>query len=213
LICAETGYERIHLVGHSMGGVIARYYIQCLGGDERIHTLVTLGSPHAGTVPARLFPHALMRQLRPGSEVITALAQPAPGCRTRFVAFWSDLDQMIIPRSAARIEHADLRARNVRVRGVGHMSLPIDGGVVHEIGATLAHLDEAGATVTEGVTPLPRGEEAAAIRRARRAPAAARPRLPGSAVMQRSSPPQLAQSDPLRHVAVEAAQNRSGSPG
>ena len=170
LICAETGYERIHVVGHSMGGVIARYYVQCLGGDERIHTLVTLGSPHAGTATARLFPHALGRQLRPGGDVITALAQPAPGCRTRFVAFWSDLDQMIIPSSAARIEHADLRARNIRVRGVGHMSLPIDGGVVHEIGATLAHLDEAGATVTEGVTLLPRGEEAAAIRRARRAP-------------------------------------------
>ena len=74
---------------------------------------------------------------------------------------------MIIPRSAARIDHPDLRARNVRVRGVGHMSLPIDGGVVHEIGLTLDHLDEAGVTVTEGVTPLPRGEEAAAIRKAR----------------------------------------------
>jgi triacylglycerol lipase len=175
LICAETGYERIHVVGHSMGGVIARYYIQCLGGDERIHTLVTLGSPHAGTAPARLLPHALARQLRPGSDIIAALAQPAPGCRTRFVAFWSDLDQMIIPRSAGRIDHPDLRARNVRVRGVGHMSLPIDGGVVHEIGATLAHLDEVGATVTAGVTPLPRGEEAEAFRRARRTCAPADP--------------------------------------
>ena len=41
--CAETGYERIHVVGHSMGGLVARYYVTRLGGDERVHTLVTLG--------------------------------------------------------------------------------------------------------------------------------------------------------------------------
>ena len=44
-ICAETGFERIHVIGHSMGGLIARYYVQRLGGDERVHTLVTLGTP------------------------------------------------------------------------------------------------------------------------------------------------------------------------
>ena len=170
LICAETGYDRIHVVGHSMGGIIARYYVQCLGGDERIHTLVTLGSPHSGTATARLLPHGLARQLRPGSAVITALAQPAPNCRTRFLAFWSDLDQMIMPKAAAQIDHPDLRVRNVLIRGVGHMSLPINGRVVHEIGATLSHLDEAGATVTEGVTRLPRGKEADARRQARLVP-------------------------------------------
>jgi hypothetical protein len=34
-----------------MGGLVARYYVQRLGGDERVHTLVTLGTPHAGTMP------------------------------------------------------------------------------------------------------------------------------------------------------------------
>ena len=33
-VCRETGYERVHIVGHSMGGVIARHYVQCLGGDS-----------------------------------------------------------------------------------------------------------------------------------------------------------------------------------
>src|SRR6188472_2219708 len=45
-ICAETGFERIHLIGHSMGGLVARYYVQRLDGDARVHTLVTLGTPH-----------------------------------------------------------------------------------------------------------------------------------------------------------------------
>jgi triacylglycerol lipase len=153
-VCAETGYERIHVVGHSMGGMVARYYVQRLGGDDRVHTLVTLGTPHGGTFPARLFPHPLLRQLRPGSDVVAELTEPAPTCRTRFVAIWSDLDQMVVPKRSATIDHPDLSARNVFVRGVGHMSLPVDGRVVHEICTTLAHLDHDGQTVVVGVTPI-----------------------------------------------------------
>jgi triacylglycerol lipase len=153
-LVAQTGYERIHLVGHSLGGLIARYYVQRLGGDERVHTLVTLGSPHAGTLTARLLPIQLCRQLRPGSDLYTELAEPAERCRTRFVAYWSDLDQMILPHRNARLDHSDLYVRNVRVHGVGHMSLPLDGQVVHEISAVLSQLDWDGTTLSAGVTPL-----------------------------------------------------------
>jgi len=152
--CQETGYERVHVIGHSLGGVVARYYVQRLGGDARVHTLCTLGSPHSGTHTARLWPQRFVQQLRPGSDVVSELAQPARGCRTRFVAFWSDLDQMVVPKRSARIDHPDLQARNVLLRGVGHMSLPIDGRVVHEIAFLLAHLDEDGSTLTSGVTPI-----------------------------------------------------------
>lgn len=153
-VCEDTGYERIHVVGHSMGGLIARYYAQRLGGDERVHTLVTLGTPHEGTVPAAYLPHPLVRQLRPDSDIIAELAAPAAACRTRFVAIWSDLDQMVIPKQSGRITHPDLNARNVLVRGVGHLSLPVDGRVVHEIGRTLAHLDHDGHTVAAGATTI-----------------------------------------------------------
>lgn len=152
--CAETGYERVHVIGHSLGGLVARYYVQKLGGDARVHTLCTLGTPHAGTWAANLLPQGLARQLRPGSDLVAELAAPAPGCRTRFVAFWSDLDQLVVPKRSARIDHPDLQARNVLLRGVGHMSLPIDGRVVREIACLLAHLDEDGNTVTAGVTPI-----------------------------------------------------------
>lgn len=153
-VCRETGYERVHVIGHSMGGLIARYYVQRLGGDRRVHTLVTLGTPHEGTAPARLVPHNVARQLRPDSPIVAELAEPAPGCRTRIVAVWSDLDQMIIPKRNARIVHDDLNARNVFVRGVGHMSLPVDGRVVHEISTTLAHLDADGTTLAPGATSI-----------------------------------------------------------
>jgi triacylglycerol lipase len=150
-ICAASGYERIHVIGHSMGGLIGRYYVQRLGGDERVHTLVTLGTPHGGTVPARLLPTRLGRQLAPGSDLLTELDQGAPGCRTRFVAFWSDLDQLVLPHESGRLLHPDLHVRNVEVRGVGHMSLPIDGWVAHQISTTLSQLDTSGAAVPDPV--------------------------------------------------------------
>ena len=153
-VCEQTGYERIHVIGHSMGGIIARYYVQRMGGDARVHTLVTLGSPHGGTRAAHLLPRGVCRQLTPRSDVIAELAKPAAGCRTRFVSFWSDLDGLISPKASARIDHPDLTARNVFVRGVGHMSLPIDGRVTREIAATLAQLDHHGSTVRPGVTFL-----------------------------------------------------------
>jgi pimeloyl-ACP methyl ester carboxylesterase len=177
-ICEQTGYERIHVVGHSMGGIVARYYVQRMGGDARVHTLVTLGSPHGGTLAARLLPRGVCRQLRPSSEIIAELALPAPDCRSRFVSFWSDLDVLISPKQAARIDHPDLNVRNVFVRGVGHMSLPIHGRITREIAATLAHLDTDGTTMSAGLSrlevPAPTGAaEAPARPRLRRRSASA----------------------------------------
>ncbi|MEU9763112.1 alpha/beta fold hydrolase [Streptomyces sp. NPDC047985] len=124
-ICARTGHREVDIVGHGLGGLIARYYVQRLGGDQRVRTLVTLGTPHGGTtvVPPAIG-HPLMRQMRTGSAPIEELRGPAPGCRTRFVSFWSDLDRVIVPAEAARIDHPDLDALNVRVTGIGHLALP-----------------------------------------------------------------------------------------
>jgi hypothetical protein len=153
-LVAETGYERIHVVGHSMGGLIARYYVTHLGGDERVHTLVTLGTPHQGTYTAYGWHNRLTRQLRPGSGLMRELAEPVAGCRTRFIVYWSDLDQMVFPQRNAALDHPDLSVRNVELHGVGHMSLPIMASVVHGISSTLALLDFEGHTLAAGVTEL-----------------------------------------------------------
>ncbi|MFJ9103903.1 lipase family alpha/beta hydrolase [Streptomyces sp. NPDC102405] len=129
-ICERTGSERVDIVGHSLGGLIARYYVQRLGGDTRVRTLVTLGTPHSGT---RVVPlanaHPIVRQMRPGSELLEELTRPAPGCRTHFVSFWSDLDHLMDPLETACIDHADLMAQNVRVSGIGHLALPVHPAV------------------------------------------------------------------------------------
>ncbi|GAA3771177.1 esterase/lipase family protein [Streptomyces phyllanthi] len=133
-ICERTGHERVDIVGHSLGGLIARYYVQRLEGDARVRTLVTLGTPHAGTRVAPLAnAHPIVRQMRPGSAVLEELHEPAPGCRTHFVAFWSDLDHIMDPLEAACVDHPDLIADNVRVSGIGHLALPVHPAVASGI--------------------------------------------------------------------------------
>jgi triacylglycerol lipase len=45
----ECSGEPVHLFAHSMGGLDARWMIAHLGMEERVLTLTTLGTPHAGT--------------------------------------------------------------------------------------------------------------------------------------------------------------------
>lgn len=142
-ICRRTGHPRVDIVGHSLGGLIARYYVQRLGGDIRVRTLVTLGTPHSGT---RVVPladaHPIVRQMRPGSEVIEELRLPAPDCRTRFVSFWSDLDHVMDPPETACVDHPDLLAQNVQVTGIGHLALPVHPAVATGIRQALDESDD-----------------------------------------------------------------------
>ncbi len=142
-ICEATSAEQVHVVGHSLGGLVARYYVQRLGGDARVHTLVSLGTPHQGTLAAYLLPTPVLRQLRPDSDVVAELTEPSPGCRTRFVAVWSALDQLIVPQRNARLDHPDLLVTNLRLSDVGHLSLSVDPRAIHAVVSTLAQLDGA----------------------------------------------------------------------
>lgn len=152
-ICARTGSPQVDIVGHSLGGLIARYYVQRLGGHHRIRTLVTLGTPHSGTRAVPLAnAHPIVRQMRPGSDIIEELALPAPDCGTRFVSFWSDLDSVMDPLESARLDHPDLLAENVPVTGIGHLALPVHPAVAARIRQVL----DAGPTDT-GVVSGPAG--------------------------------------------------------
>lgn len=141
-LCVISGEQQVSLVGHSLGGLIARYYVQRLGGHARVTTVVTIGTPHGGTVAARIpSPLPLVRQLRPGSDLLTELAEPAPGCTTRFVAYAGDCDQVVLPSRNGLIDHPDLNARNVVVPGAGHLALAVHQQVITEICALFGPAD------------------------------------------------------------------------
>ncbi|WP_405613429.1 esterase/lipase family protein [Streptomyces sp. NBC_01508] len=164
-VCARTGHREVDIVGHSLGGLIARYYVQRLSGDSRVRTLVTMGTPHAGTAAVPLASaHPVVRQMRPGSDLIEELREPAPGCRTRFVSFWSDLDQVMSPVDAARVDHPDLIAQNVGVTGIGHLALPVHPAVAAGIRYVLEHDDNEPADLAESAEWTGSGTERAGDR-------------------------------------------------
>ncbi|MDT7600232.1 MAG: triacylglycerol lipase, partial [Pseudonocardiales bacterium] len=89
-----------------------------------------------------LMPTPLTRQLMPGSDLLTELAEPAPHCRTRFLVVWSRMDQLIVPQRNARLVHPDLAVDTLELRDVGHMSLSIHPRAVHWVASSLARLDD-----------------------------------------------------------------------
>lgn len=61
----ESPGEPAHLIAHSMGGLDSRYLISCLGGEDRVLSLTTLGTPHRGTAFADWGIRRLERLLKP----------------------------------------------------------------------------------------------------------------------------------------------------
>lgn len=99
-----TGEPKVDLVAHSMGGVAARLAIVDHGLGPRLKTFITLGTPHAGTYPARYGNTANTLMLRPDSELITRLNQHRLSRRIRGVTFWSRNDLLILPPESAALE-------------------------------------------------------------------------------------------------------------
>jgi triacylglycerol lipase len=147
-ICDLTGSQTVHVVGHSMGGILLRWYVQELGGDRRVDTAITLGSPHEGTLAAWLWPERTARDMRPGSSVISRLSAGARRSPVRWVSIYSDADLLIRPRSAARLRAPEMRATNIEVRRVGHLSLLVAPRVVKAVVDQLEAAEGVGAQVT-----------------------------------------------------------------
>ena len=92
------------LVAFSMGGLTSRYYVQRLGGTDRVGRFVTLASPHRGTLMAKLWPGAGGRQMRPGSAFLEDLnADAAMLERHHFTSVWTPMDLMIVPPTSSKL--------------------------------------------------------------------------------------------------------------
>lgn len=132
-----AGAQRVMLVGHSMGGIVARYYTQELAAPDSVDTVITLASPHRGTYTTYLAPGPAGRDLRPGSAIIRRLKEGARPSATRWIAYWSDLDFFVTPAVHAKLVHPALAATNHRLRNTGHLSVllsrEVTSGVVDQL--------------------------------------------------------------------------------
>jgi pimeloyl-ACP methyl ester carboxylesterase len=50
----ETRERKVILVGHSTGGIVARYYCRAMGGESKVHQVILLASPTMGAPDAFL---------------------------------------------------------------------------------------------------------------------------------------------------------------
>jgi triacylglycerol lipase len=90
-------HQTIDLFGFSMGGIVSRYYVQRLGGIERVHRLITLVSPHLGTWIAYGSRRPAALQMRPNSPFLQDLNRDAAMLeRLNFTSLWVPLDMMMI---------------------------------------------------------------------------------------------------------------------
>lgn len=114
-----AGCDTVHLVGHSMGGMIARNYIQLGGGADKVAGCILLGAPNRGSKLAPFSVTDLGRLLQPGSDFLQQLAEAPLPAGVRLTAIYSRHDNMVIPFESAQLPGAE----NIELSGTGHMGL------------------------------------------------------------------------------------------
>lgn len=115
-----SGARQIDIVAHSMGGVIAGYFINELGGAAQVRRLVTIGTPWHGT---RLWVFGQRREaadMAPDSPVLQAACPPA----VPTLSVWTRTDNLVFPFTSAHLPERDQPPlRNVEIAEAGHLEM------------------------------------------------------------------------------------------
>ena len=144
-VMAATGAEHVHLVGHSLGGLIIRSAVQSHGLDEAA-SVVTVAAPHGGVDLARLNhlvggSNTIGVQLRPGSPFLRDMwASARSMVDTKFLAYYSNLDLLVPGRRAMMLE-APLAATNLLLKDQGHLSIVLSRRLSRSIAEQLGAIE------------------------------------------------------------------------
>ena len=102
LILEKYGFVReIDILGFSMGGIIARYWLQKFSGNVRTRRLISIGSPHKGTLMAQLVPKYPFRgisEMKINSKFLKELAKNDSFLNhIECISFFTYWDLMVFP--------------------------------------------------------------------------------------------------------------------
>jgi pimeloyl-ACP methyl ester carboxylesterase len=126
--------ERVMIIAHSMGGLIARALLRELGPSV-IRRIVTIGSPHHGTALVRGLPWPNTRQMCPASAWLHALNAAQEG---RFAvpvtSIYTAEDNMVVPVESARLQGAE----SIELHGIGHLGMLRSRRALDSLIATLS---------------------------------------------------------------------------
>jgi triacylglycerol lipase len=134
ILCA-TGADKVHLVGHSLGGVVIAQAIADRRLNGRVDTVITLGSPFGGSPWAGVLPFTeIVRALRPGSPVLRRVASAPLPDGVRWLSVTAALD-IIVPGLRSVPSHAHVET--ITFDGVGHLGMLLSRQVIGCIAAAL----------------------------------------------------------------------------
>ena len=138
-VLAAAGAGQLVLVGHSMGGLVARAYLDQFGGDKIRH-VITLGTPHLGTWMARLALGPNLRDMDLDSVWLEGLrereAARSPRPYANFTCLCTYHDNLVTPQTNAMLPGAE----SIALSGVGHLSLGLSERVVGKVAGVLERL-------------------------------------------------------------------------
>jgi len=129
----QTGAKQVDLVGHSLGGLMARYMVESGLVPGKVGSVITVAAPHLGSALARLVPGRSMRQMRRGSAFLEEQnAKQAPQ-GIRVVGLSSTHDNLVIPWNCALSPRGD----NFIIRYRGHVTMILSTEVARIIAREL----------------------------------------------------------------------------
>ncbi len=136
-VLGESGAPKLVLVCHSLGGLVARSWIS-RHGAARVAKLITIATPHHGTVLAKLGLGANALQMRRGCGFLGSLAakEGATGPDCPVTSIYTVHDNLVAPQETSRLPWA----KNVALHGVGHVEVldfaPLHRAVLEELRGT-----------------------------------------------------------------------------
>jgi triacylglycerol lipase len=119
-VTAVTGEPQVDLVCHSLGGLVARTYVDLLGGHTRVRRVVTLGTPHRGLPHAGHRLGASVRDMQPRTGFIARLEGAPRQEAVRYHSIYSAHDNVVFPSSASSLGD---RGTDILVHRHGHFGI------------------------------------------------------------------------------------------